>query len=152
MVAQGFDEARVSYTGANASLFNGMVAPWAPSATGGKVSTAVRGAIWYQGESNVACSDVWGYSPGGNCAMGPADCADYYACQFPAMIEDWRTLFSTQWAGTGVELTFLFVGLPAYVQDLPSTLYDGKVCRLRLVPMHGVCESLNGSGGSCRKP
>jgi hypothetical protein len=25
-----------------------------------------------------------------------------------------------------VELTFLFVGLPAYVQDLPSTLYDGK--------------------------
>ena len=40
-----------------------------------------------QGESNVACSDVWGYSQGGNCAMSPSDCADYYACQFPAMIE-----------------------------------------------------------------
>ena len=25
-----------------------------------------------------------------------------------------------------MELTFLFIGLPAYVQDLPSTLYDGK--------------------------
>jgi hypothetical protein len=28
--------------------------------------------------------------------------------------------------GTGKELTFLFVGLPAYVEDLPSTSYDNK--------------------------
>ena len=47
------------------------------------VKTAVRGAIWYQGESNVACSDVWGYSQGGNCAMNAANCANYYSCQFP---------------------------------------------------------------------
>ena len=118
--------AGVSYSGVNSSLFNGMIAPWAPSSTGGTVSTAVRGAIWYQGESNVACSDVWPYSQGGNCAMGAADCAEYYSCQFPAMIEDWRQLFRTQWSSTDIDLTFLFVGLPAYVQDLPSALYDGK--------------------------
>ena len=126
MEAAGFDRDRVSYSGVNSSLFNGMIAPWAPSSTGGTVSTAVRGAIWYQGESNVACSDVWPYSQGGNCAMGAADCAEYYSCQFPAMIADWRQLFQTQWSSTDIELTFLFVGLPAYVQDLPSTLYDGK--------------------------
>ena len=107
-----------SITGDNSSLFNGMIAPW--------VKTAVRGAIWYQGESNVACSDVWPYMQGLNCGMDAAACADYYACQFPAMIEDWRSLFSSAWTGTGSELTFLFVGLPSYVQDLPSTLYDGK--------------------------
>ena len=122
MESAGFERSKVSYTGENSSLFNGMIAPWAPSTTGGVVSTAVRGAIWYQGESNVACSDVWPYSQGGNCAMSPADCADYYSCQFPAMIADWRRHFRTQWVDTDVELTFLFVGLPAYVQDLPSTL------------------------------
>ena len=25
---------------------------------------------------------------GKNCAMQPAQCADYYACQFPAFVED----------------------------------------------------------------
>ena len=48
-------------------------------------------------------------------------------CQFPSMISDWRSRFATPWAGTPHELTFLFVGLPAYVQDLPSVPYDGKV-------------------------
>eukprot|EP01052_Picozoa_sp_SAG31_P034719 SAG31_NODE_4096_length_3591_cov_2.039805_3_plen_492_part_00 len=126
METSGFQRDKVSYTGVNSSLFNGMIAPWAPSCMGGTVSTAVRGAIWYQGESNVACSDVWGYSQGGNCAMNPSNCAEYYSCQFPAMIADWRNHFRTQWSDTDTELTFLFVGLPAYVQDLPSTLYDGK--------------------------
>ena len=46
MEAAGFDREKISYTGVNSSLFNGMIAPWAPSFTGGTVSTAVRGAIW----------------------------------------------------------------------------------------------------------
>ena len=62
-----------------------------------------------------------------NCAMSAADCATYYSCQFPAMIDDWRTRFAKPWADTPYELTFLYVGLPAYVQDLPSILYDKKV-------------------------
>jgi len=45
----------------NATLFNGMISPW--------VNTAVRGAVWYQGESNVACNDRWPYMQGLNCAM-----------------------------------------------------------------------------------
>ena len=43
-----------------------------------------------------------------------------------AVILDWRSRFATPWAGTPHELVFLFVGLPAYVQDLPSIPYDGK--------------------------
>ena len=58
--------------------------------------------------------------------MNAEDCANYYSCQFPAMIEDWRASFAAQWEGTGNALTFLFVGLPAYVEDLPSTTYDQK--------------------------
>ena len=105
--------------GDNSTLYNGMISPW--------VNTAVRGAIWYQGESNVACNDKWPYMQGLNCAMSGANCASYYGCQFPAMIEDWRTRFAAPWAGTPHELTFLYVGLPAYVQDLPSMLYDRKI-------------------------
>jgi sialate O-acetylesterase len=44
-------------------LYNGMIAPLVPY--------AIRGAIWYQGESN-------------------ADRAEQYRTSFPAMIEDWR--------------------------------------------------------------
>eukprot|EP00966_Prymnesium_polylepis_P138749 3206236-Prymnesium_polylepis.1 len=80
----------------NATYYNGMIAPWLPM--------AVRGALWYQGESNVACSDVWPYVQGENCAMSAGDCAGYYECQFPAMIADWRSSFAGPWQGTGVEL------------------------------------------------
>ena len=83
-------------------------------------------AIWYQGESNVACNDEWPYMQGLNCGMNAEDCASYYSCQFPAMVDDWRSSFASGWAGTGRALTFLFVGLPAYVEDLPSTTYDQK--------------------------
>ncbi len=53
-----------------ASLFNGMIAPIVPY--------GIRGAIWYQGESN-------------------AGRAFQYRTLFPAMINDWRT----QWAKHG---------------------------------------------------
>ena len=97
------------------------------SALTSHATRAANNCIRYQGESNVACNDEWPYMQGLNCAMSPADCASYYSCQFPAMIADWRTRFATPWVGTPHELTFLYVGLPAYVQDLPSMLYDKKV-------------------------
>jgi sialate O-acetylesterase len=63
---------------APAALFNGMVAP--------VVDYAIKGAIWYQGESNSR-----------------TDFAPMYAKLFPAMIADWRA----QWhAGN---FPFLFV-------------------------------------------
>ena len=71
--------------------------------------------VWYQGENNVAagstggagCCSIGIEGPGVNAcanrgpAYVPADpqlCADYYGCQFPAMIEDWRS----KWNGASV--------------------------------------------------
>ncbi len=64
-----------------ASIFNGMVAPLVPF--------AVRGILWYQGESNA-------YQ------------ASEYRRVFPAMIEAWRAAWQSQ------ELPFLYVQLPNY--------------------------------------
>lgn len=63
-----------------ANLFNGKIAPIVPF--------AIRGAIWYQGESNA-----------GN---GPL-----YATQLPLMISDWRT----RW---GYDFPFAWVQLPNF--------------------------------------
>ena len=41
------------------------------------------------------------------------------------MVADWTAKFSASSPGLP-PLTFLFVGLPAYVEDLPATTYDGK--------------------------
>jgi sialate O-acetylesterase len=49
------------------ALWNAMIAPLS--------KTAVRGAIWYQGESNVGWND------------------DYYSCHLAAMAQDWRKTF-----------------------------------------------------------
>ncbi|MGC4004491.1 MAG: sialate O-acetylesterase [Pirellulales bacterium] len=63
------------------NLYNAMIAPLAPY--------AVRGAIWYQGESN-------------------AGQAERYRTLFPVMIEDWRKTFGQP------EMPFLFVQLAPY--------------------------------------
>lgn len=69
-------------------LFNGMIAPLQPY--------ALRGVIWYQGESN------W-------------ERPDEYAALFPAMIKSWRA----QW-GLG-DFPFYFVQLPNYGQTYDPT-------------------------------
>jgi sialate O-acetylesterase len=65
-----------------ANLFNGKISPLVPF--------AIRGAIWYQGESNAA--------------NGPL-----YATQLPLMISDWRT----RW---GYEFPFAWVQLPNFMK------------------------------------
>jgi len=67
-----------------AGLYNGMIAPLVPY--------GIRGAIWYQGESN-------------------ADRAYQYRKLFPVMIQDWRRAW-----GQG-DFPFLFVQLAGFVQD-----------------------------------
>ncbi len=69
------------------SLFNGMISPLIPY--------AIRGAIWYQGESNAG---------------------DYarYSSLFPAMITDWRQ----RW-GEG-DFPFLFVQLANFMKADPQ--------------------------------
>lgn len=70
-----------------ASLFNGMISPLLPY--------AIRGAIWYQGESNAG--RAWQYRK-----------------LFPAMIRDWREAW-----GQG-DFPFLFVQLANYMAVEPQ--------------------------------
>lgn len=67
-------------------LFNGMIAPLQPG--------ALRGVLWYQGESNVGRPEE-------------------YAELFPALIRAWRA----NWGDA--ELPFLFVQLPNFADDNP---------------------------------
>jgi len=71
------------------SLYNGSVAPLAPF--------ALKGIIWYQGESNADSFED----------------AARYRTLFPAMISAWRK----SW---GENLPFLFVQLPAFGPILPD--------------------------------
>lgn len=68
-------------------LFNAMIAPLQPG--------ALRGILWYQGESNVS---------------EPAE----YAELFPAMIQAWRANWGDE------ALPFLFVQLPNYADHNPG--------------------------------
>jgi sialate O-acetylesterase len=65
------------------ALFNAMIAPLIPY--------AIKGAIWYQGESNTSR-------------------AYQYRTLFPTMINDWRK----RW---GYDFPFLFVQLAGYMKD-----------------------------------
>jgi sialate O-acetylesterase len=70
-------------------LFNGMIAPLTPY--------RIKGAIWYQGESNA----------------GDLRQAEQYRTLFPALIEDWRS----RW---GYPLPFLFVQLAGFGPNRPE--------------------------------
>jgi len=86
----------VALTGFNPSmpvtptvLYNAMIAPLIPY--------AIKGVIWYQGESNADSME---------------EALQYYSL-FPAMIEDWRR----HW---GYDFPFLFVQLAGYQADNPE--------------------------------
>ncbi len=68
---------------APAELYNGMIAPLTPM--------AVKGFLWYQGETNSG-----------------HDRAQYYRTLFPALIEDWRMQFAQG------NLPFLFVQISSF--------------------------------------
>ena len=77
-------------------LYNAMIAPFTPF--------AIRGAIWYQGESN-------------------AGRAYQYRKLFPAMIEDWRHAW-------GYPFSFYFVQLANFTDALPEPV-DSDWAELR---------------------
>lgn len=93
-------------------MFNGMIAPL--------TNYAIRGAIWYQGESN-------------------RNRADEYERVFSALIEDWRR----QW---GIAFPFYFVQIApyGYAGDLGeiATLRDGQRRVMRL-PQTGMVVTLD---------
>lgn len=84
-------------------LWNAMVVPY----TVGPM--AVRTAIWYQGEANVGS-------------------AQYYNCQFPAMIADWRAKLP----GLG---TFGFVQIAACDTCYGTTPAAGDLRQAQLAPL-----------------
>ncbi|MDX1946489.1 MAG: sialate O-acetylesterase [Pirellulaceae bacterium] len=93
-------------------LYNSMIAPLVPF--------AIKGAIWYQGESNVSR-------------------AEQYAKLFPAMIADWRKAW-----GQG-DFPFLFVQLAPYAynkmadsKQLPE-LWEAQTKTLTAAPNTGMC-------------
>lgn len=59
--------------------------------------TSIKGALWYQGESNAG----WN--------------RDKYQCTFPAMIETWRKLWSSN-TGTAPDFPFGFVQLSTWTE------------------------------------
>jgi len=75
-----------------AGLFNAMISPF--------TRFPIKGAIWYQGESNVGR-------------------AKEYSVLFPALIEDWRKLW-----GIG-DFSFLFVQLANFMQRYPEPTESG---------------------------
>lgn len=89
-----------------AVLYNGMIAPIIPY--------AIKGAIWYQGESN-------------------AGRAYQYRELFPAMIGDWRT----RW---GQDFPFLFVQLANFQErlDKPAESEWAELREAQLMTMHNV--------------
>lgn len=102
----------------------------------------VQGWIWYQGESNVA-NQHGQWHQGSYCGIGckatdpqckanQTACADFYACQFPAMITDWRA----KWNGgtetiKGRTKGFFFVGLAPYTEGVGAP-GDQSVALLRM--------------------
>lgn len=105
---------------APSALYNGMIKPLMPC--------ALRGAIWYQGESNTQ----------------PAARATYYRTLFPAMIADWRA----QW-GQG-DFPFYFVQLANH--DVPNrshndsswaALRESQLRTLQTVPNTGMAVTID---------
>jgi sialate O-acetylesterase len=78
------------------NLFNGKIAPLIPY--------ALKGAIWYQGESNA----------------NPAERAALYEFMFNLMVKDWRT----RW-GQG-DFAFAWVQLPNFMARKPESVPTGE--------------------------
>jgi len=103
------------------SLFNGMIQPLLPY--------ALRGAVWYQGESNVGRASL-------------------YATQFPALITSWRSHFG------GGDFPFLWVQLanfspPAKGQGDPWASLREAQSRVLSLPSTGQAVAIEiGEPGS----
>jgi sialate O-acetylesterase len=91
--------------GESSCLFNGMIAPLIPF--------AIRGAIWYQGESNIPH-------------------AYQYRTLFPAMIRNWRT----DW-GQG-DFPFLFVQIAPFRYDSLDPACWPELCEAQAMTLQKV--------------
>eukprot|EP00026_Physarum_polycephalum_P015203 Phypoly_transcript_15832.p1 GENE.Phypoly_transcript_15832~~Phypoly_transcript_15832.p1 ORF type:complete len:252 (+),score=21.24 Phypoly_transcript_15832:101-856(+) len=85
-----------------------MIVPFLPQ--------SIRGAIWYQGESNVGAAPL-------------------YACLEPLMIEDWRSKF-----GSGYSFPFLYVIIGPWIADVSGSIpvADLRVAQMSALSLPGV--------------
>ena len=98
------------------SLFNAMIAPL--------VGIALRGVIWYQGESN-------------------ADRAAQYRTLFPALIDDWRRHWNRDdLAFHFVQLANFYTQQPEPVESKWAELRDAQASALRL-PHTGMAVAID---------
>ncbi|XP_065829152.1 sialate O-acetylesterase-like [Oscarella lobularis] len=103
--------------GRNSNLWNAMIVPF--------LNMRLIGAIWYQGEANVG--------------MGPQHGETYYACQFSAMIQDWREKFNLE------NMYFGFVQLAPWKSSgstLVAELRTGQEAALKL-PIVGMATAVD---------
>ena len=90
----------------NARLWHAMIAPL--------TRLTIRGAVWYQGESNV------GYN------------TDLYTCTFSQMIHTWRSTWATNTQGeTPADFPFGFVQLGANAEQVSDSNPDSKWSLIR---------------------
>jgi len=89
---------------------------------------AIRGAIWYQGETNV-----WNEN------------RDLYGCAFPAMIDTWRKIWSTRTGGaTSNQFPFGFVQLGTNAEQKTDNSPDSSwpLIRWHQTADHGVAPNM----------
>lgn len=99
----------------SSSLYNGMIAPLVPF--------AIRGAIWYQGESNVSR-------------------AHQYCTLFPAMIADWRAV----WGQGDFPFGFVQIAPFRYGGQDPANcaeLWEAQLLTLKNVPNTGMAVTMD---------
>ncbi len=100
------------------SMYNGMIAPVKPY--------GIRGAIWYQGESNSGFPDE-------------------YTRTFPGMIADWRDKWNMP------EMPFFFVQLPNFTDQIDGYYFtwvrEAQAMTDASVPNTGMAVSIDTSDG-----
>jgi len=89
---------------ANSVLYNAMIYPFK--------NYQIAGTLWYQGEQNA-----------GQAAL--------YSCMFPAMINDWRSLW-------GYEFPFFFVQLAPFAAGSSSAWPDTREAQLNALKLNKV--------------
>jgi sialate O-acetylesterase len=101
--------------GDSSTLYNGMIAPLTPY--------AIRGAIWYQGESNVSR-------------------AYQYRTLFPAMIADWRAA----WGQGDFPFGFVQIAPFRYAGQNPANcaeLWEAQLLTLKSTPHAGMAVTMD---------
>eukprot|EP00117_Sycon_ciliatum_P049925 scpid15436/ scgid35319/ Sialate O-acetylesterase; Sialic acid-specific 9-O-acetylesterase; Yolk sac protein 2; Sialate O-acetylesterase small subunit; Sialate O-acetylesterase large subunit len=122
----GKEKAGAERAGGNSGLYNAMIHPYLPM--------RMSGAIWYQGECNVGASPQHG--------------GEYYGCQFPAMIDDWRTKFAL------LDMYFGFVQLAPWIASKSNStaVAELRQSQMAALKLQNVGMAIAGDHGDPTSP